>query len=129
MSGFANSWITGWTSPEAFPSWPIDVLEAGEYQLALKYACARENVGCQLKISIGDASQFVNVPVAHDPPLLSKPDHLYSNNYQDKESWAELDVGAFTLEKGESEIVVRLQNLTGDEGIELKSVVLKRINR
>ncbi|WP_417848978.1 sulfatase-like hydrolase/transferase [Thalassoglobus sp.] len=126
-SGFANSWITEWSSEEAYPTWPVDVLEAGDYQVSIRYACARENVGCQLEVSIGKASQLVNVPVAHDPPLRSKPDYLYSNNYQDKESWANLNVGVFKLQKGEADLVVRLKSLTGTAGIELKSVILKRV--
>ncbi|QDT33545.1 sulfatase-like hydrolase/transferase [Thalassoglobus polymorphus] len=127
-SGFANSWITEWASEEAYPTWPVDILEAGDYQVSIRYACARENVGCQLEVSIGKESQLVNVPVAHDPPLLSKPDYLYSNNYQDKESWANLNVGVFRLQKGEADLVVRLKSLTGTNGIELKSVILKRVN-
>lgn len=127
-SGYANSWITDWISTEAYPSWPLEVSQAGEYEVQIRYACRREDVGCQLAVIAGGNQLIVNVPVAHDSPLMLKPDHLYSDNYQDKESWATLTAGTLTLTPGETELAVKLLEVSGARGIELKEVILHRVN-
>ena len=126
-SGYANSWITGWTSTEAFPQWQIDVHEADDYLVSFQYTVRREDVGCQLKVEIGDQSEVVNIPQAFDPPLLPKPDYLYSTNYQDKESWADIVVGSFSLKPGRHALTVRLTSIARERGIDLKSVTLRRL--
>ena len=43
-NGWANDWVTGWTSPDAYPSWPVDVVQPGRYAVTLLYTCAEANV-------------------------------------------------------------------------------------
>lgn len=124
-SGYANSWITGWTSTEAYPSWPLKVLQDGKYDLSIQYGCDARNVGCQLEITIGNASRIVNIPQAAPGELIPKPDRLYSNNYQSRSNWQTLDVGSFGLTQGDADLTIKLKSLTGDAGIELHSVVLR----
>lgn len=125
-SGYANSWITDWKDEKAFAAWPLDVIAAGKYRIELDYACSPENIGSQIEVTIGESVKKVQVNQAHDPPLLSKPDRLYSENYQDKASWKQLDLGEVHLEVGQAELEVHLSSIPGETGIELKNVRLSR---
>ncbi|TWT55561.1 Arylsulfatase [Thalassoglobus neptunius] len=125
-AGYANSWITDWTNTDAFPEWTIEVTEAGRYSLSLEYTCPREIVGSQLRLEIGDQATSVNIPKAFDPPLVPKPDHLFSTNYQDKSAWATLEIDEYELEAGVYPVRVRINSLAGERGIDLRSLTLTR---
>lgn len=125
-SGYANSWITDWTSTDAFPIWTIDVLESGTYSVSLEFTCRAENSGCELEVLIGSQHKSVTISKSFDPPLLDKPDRIDSENYQDKAAWAEYSFGEFKLDTGIQQVSIRLKSLSGGQGIDLKSVLLTR---
>jgi hypothetical protein len=43
--GWANDWVTNWTSKDAYVSWDIDVITSGQYEVTLFYTCPEEDVG------------------------------------------------------------------------------------
>lgn len=110
-AGYANCWIHNWTSQEAFPRWYVDVQDPGIYRVKLFYTCRREDVGNQLSVEIGKQRRLVTVPRFHDPPLVNKPDHVYSTNYQDKTNWLPLDAGSFRLEPGTQFFEIKLHRV------------------
>ena len=122
-SGFANSWITHWTSSDAWPEWTIDVSAEGDYGVAIEYCCRPENIGCEVSVRI-DGEPVVTQPVlkGHHPPLAKKPDRIFSHNYQDKQSWQRLDLGRAHLSEGEHRVSVTVRSIQGAQTIELKSL-------
>ncbi len=129
VSGFANSWIYQWTSTDAKAKWGIDVLTPGTYQATLSYTCKPANTGAVVSLKAGDQKPLqATVTEAYDPPLMKKPDHIYSDNYQDKLGWATLPLGELELKKGETELVLSLEKITGDEGIEVKALELTPVS-
>jgi arylsulfatase A-like enzyme len=124
-SGYANSWLTDWTDPAARPEW--------------QYTCRAEDAGIPLRIEFqGVAATPTDTPperivltgkvaTAFDPPLLPKPDRIPSDNYQDKADWGTLALGEVSLPAGKHRVVVRMENIPGRQGIDLKSVRLTRV--
>lgn len=125
-SGYANSWITEWTSKDSYPRWPIEVLEPGDYHLSIEYACNSQDAGCQFEISVAGQKELIDITQPHVAGLKQKPDHVYSSNYQDRTSWATLEVGTFELPKGHAELIIRFKNKPGEKGIEINSITLQR---
>lgn len=125
-SGWSNSWITDWTSQDAYPHWRIDVLTPGQYRATLRYTCSRQNIGTQMQLTTSNRTLVANVGDAYDPSLMDKPDRLYSTNYQDKPGWLSLDMGTLTLEAGETQLKLTTK-IARDRSIDLKSIVLERL--
>lgn len=126
QAGFANCWIRNWTSESAYPEWQIEFLQSGQYQFSIEYSCRPENVGCELQLDVGEQSLQRDINLAHSPPLQVKPDRIYSNNYQDKSSWAVQSFGTLEVRKGRFAIQLRTK-LAGDEGVELNRITIRAI--
>ncbi len=75
-SGWANDYITNWTSSEGYPWWPVDVVKPGRFEVTLMYVCAKENVGVKVRAEIGGAGVEGVVSAAHDPKPIPSPDRV-----------------------------------------------------
>ncbi|MEZ6067805.1 MAG: arylsulfatase [Planctomycetaceae bacterium] len=136
-AGWANSWIHNWTSMSAFPRWEIEVLEAGEYAVAAQSTCRAADVGCEFELTFTPAGDTGNrlveprtltlrVTDPIDPPLLPKPDRIYSDNYQDKAEWGLVPAGKVELPEGRYVVELRMRARPGSAGIDLKGLLLTR---
>ncbi len=66
-SGWANDWIDHWTDDDSFASWPIEVVEPGEYEIAVNYCSPAPNVGSAFRIEVGEQSVSGTIEIEHDP--------------------------------------------------------------
>jgi hypothetical protein len=66
--------LTNWTDAGAYPSWDVEVLTPGKYEVFLKYACAADAIGTELELSFEGSSVRGTLAEAFDPPLLPSPD-------------------------------------------------------
>ena len=104
-----SSWLTNWTDASAYPSWDVEVLTPGTYEVFLNYACAAEAVGTELELLFEGRSVTAAVAEAFDPPLLPSPDRSQRVESYEKpfKRW----------KLGE----------TGPQAIELRRIELRRI--
>lgn len=122
--GFANDWLTGWTHPEAKVWFEIDVIQPGDYDIELAYACAVAD--SRLHLSIGDQSLVIPVPAAiAAEQTLRHRDAEGSQRYRNRD-WQTLKVGTLSLAKGPAKLTLKAQHLAGSVFIDLKQVKLRR---
>ncbi len=127
-SGFANCWITGWSSGDAYPRWQLDVLGGGRFGVELEYALQPHNVPARIAVEVGDQRLEKTLHQAHHVPLVPKADRFVpSTGYREKASWAWMKMGTIQLQPGVTDLVVRAAHVTGGASIELKSVRLTRL--
>jgi arylsulfatase A len=124
--GFAHDWLENWTDAKSRVWFEIDVAQAGDYEIALRYACAKANAGSRIRVSIGDAKNEATVveaeaPVIPLPHRTSDKDRYYVNR-----RWGVLPVGTLTLPSGPARLTVEVVEHSGMHVMELKGVVLKR---
>ncbi|GMV94078.1 MAG: hypothetical protein AMXMBFR82_38560 [Candidatus Hydrogenedentota bacterium] len=50
--GWANDWITNWTSPEDHVTWDIDIVRAGTYTFALLFTSPESALGTEVALEI-----------------------------------------------------------------------------
>jgi arylsulfatase A len=126
--GFANDWVTHWTSTEAYPSWPLKVIRAGRYEVTLLYGCPPDDVGARLRVEVGSASISGTVEKAHRLEALPRADRVPQDHGAHTDMrWAELPLGSLELPRGENPLVVRATHKPGSHVIDLKAVRLKRV--
>ena len=126
-NGWAGEFITNWTSTEAYPSWPIDVTQPGQYEITLLYNCKAEDVGSKLRVEIGKESLVGQIEKAFAPPPIHTPDRAPHGNAVEK-PWAELPIGTIKLPTGPQTLKVKATHLANRQVMDLKAVRIRKID-
>lgn len=124
--GFAHDWLENWTDAKSRVWFEIDVANAGDYEISLRYACAKSDAGSSVRVSVGDVSTEAKVveaeaPVTPLPHRSSDKDRYYVNR-----RWGVLPVGTLTLPAGPSKLMIEVVQQSGTQALELKGVTLNR---
>lgn len=125
-NGWANDWITRWTDPAAYAAWPIDVVRAGRYAVAVRYSARADQVGARLRVEAGAARVEERIEAIHDPPFLPAPDRVPRGEVHEKE-WATQALGSITLAPGPETLHLRAVSIPGTAAPDVKAVVLRRL--
>jgi len=126
-SGWANDWVTNWTSTKAYPWWEVEVVGAGRFEVTLMYICSKENVGAKVRVEIGGESLEGIVSKAHNPDPIPSPDRVSRGEVYEK-IWAPLTLGTVELSKGRTKLMVKAIEIPGDMAFDLKAVRLRRVD-
>ena len=125
-NGWANDWVTGWTSTDAYPAWPVDVVAPGRYAVTLFYTCAPEDVGGRLRVDIGGQHLEGTVTEAFDPEPRFSPDRVLRGEVYEK-LWKPMTLGTVALPAGRTELALRATYVPGNKTIDLKAVQVRRV--
>jgi arylsulfatase A len=127
--GFAHDWLTGWTSKDAKAWFDIEVVQAGDYEIALKYLCPEADAGSRIRVSVGDAAleavvsgtAIREVHLPHRDQPTAKDRHRFISM-----EWATLPVGKVALPTGRTRLEITVQSKPGQAVMDLKGVILHR---
>lgn len=124
--GFAHDWLTGWTDAASKVWFEIDVVQAGDYAVELRYACPAADAGSKIQLSASDAQLEATVPAAEAPVIpLAHRDERGRERYVNRR-WASLPLGRVTLPAGRNTLTLQPLTCPGRQVLELKGVVLQR---
>lgn len=126
--GWANDWISNWTSTKAYPFWEIDVVRPGQYQITLMYICPKPDVGSRVQVETNGKSLEGIIEKAHDPLPIPSPDRIPRKEVYEKE-WTPLTLGTLMLPKGRSRLYVKALTKPGRTIMDLKAVRVKRMDK
>ncbi|QGJ70138.1 Arsenite-translocating ATPase ArsA [Planctomycetales bacterium 10988] len=122
-AGWANDWITKWTDNGAYPSWPIHVVEEGDYRVLLHYQMAEADEGLKLTIQAGDSTLKTSIQEPFKKEHLPSPDREPRKEVYEKE-WATLEAGTIHLAKGKSTLEIHINKVARPEEFEIKAISL-----
>jgi arylsulfatase A-like enzyme len=123
--GWANDWVTGWTSTDARVYWEIDVVEAATYKFTLMYTCPERDIGAKVCVEVGGRRVEGTITQAHDPAPIHGPDRVARKEVYEK-TWAPLTLGSIALPKGPTRLCVRALTKPGEAVMDLKAVRVRR---
>ncbi len=126
--GWANDWITNWTSTEAYPQWPVKIVRDGDYEVSIDYVCAPENVGVRFRVVLGEASIGGTITEAHNPPHLPSPDRVTRKEVYEKE-WKRLTLGQVKLQRGIADLKIVLESIPGRQAMDVKAVRVRLLQK
>ncbi|RPH99128.1 MAG: hypothetical protein EHM72_11990, partial [Calditrichaeota bacterium] len=124
-AGWANDWITDWTSTDSYPQWLVQVVQDGEYQMAIDYGCNAENIGVQLTIEVSGQRLHCNINAPFDPPQKPSPDRVLRKEAYEK-LWQRIELGSLRLNRGVTDLRLRAVAIPGPAAIDLKAVVIRK---
>jgi arylsulfatase A len=123
-NGYAHDWVANWVRAEDSVYWDIDVVRAGAYEVALRYACPASDVGSKIEVSAGGARATAAVKEATSMETLPNRNLVEGTHYIDL-PWATLPVGRLNLPKGRTRLTVAALDKRSREVMQLKSAVLR----
>lgn len=126
-NGYVHDWFTGWQQPADGAIWTINVVEPGDYRVALTYNCSDGFTGQPIQVRIG--AQTLEKPIANAfvGNLYPSPDRVTRIEAYEKD-WATVPMGQVTLPKGQQKVQVRV-NGKAPVPFELKSVLIEKLAR
>ncbi|HUU26930.1 MAG TPA: sulfatase-like hydrolase/transferase, partial [archaeon] len=127
LAGYANDWVTGWTSTESRLYWDIDVVRSGTYEITLFYTCPKEDIGAKLRVEVAGEHLEGIIEKAHDPEPIPSPDRVPRNEVYEK-VWAPLTLGTMKLQKGRTRLYVKALTKPGNSVMDLKSVRIRWVD-
>lgn len=126
-AGYANDWITNWTSTGDRIAWELDVVRAGRYEVTLRYACAAEDINSKVRIEVGGSAVEGTVGRAHDLKPLPSPDRVPRRGEVYEKVWAPLTLGTVRLDQGRTRLSVAALSVAGRQVMDLKAIELRRV--
>jgi len=124
--GWANDWLTGWTSTSDRVWWNLNIVREGRYEITLQYVCPEACVGSRVAVEIGGETLEATISHPHDPPPLPNHDRTGDAAYDEKE-WAPLSLGTVHLKPGEARLTVRATHVAGTEAMELRAAEVRAL--
>ena len=127
-AGYAHHWITDWTNLAAYPEWPLQCVQAGEYEVDLQYCMKSGNEGAEYLIVIEDQVLETTIDKAYEPESYSQPFRLpgEASKYESK-PWRFHNAGKVTLPEGTFMARIRLLKFPGEQGAEIKGLRIRKM--
>ena len=121
------SFLTNWSEATDWISWPIEVLEAGNYQVEILYTLPQASVPTVLKIESGASRLIHEIQQPNDSPLRGMESDRFLRQESYVKSFAELALGTLSLEAGRQEFSIRAEMITNGQSIDLRMLTLRRV--
>lgn len=96
--GYANDWLINWVNPEDEITWDLNFATSGKYKFTIEYVCPEEDLGSQIKLSVGEKSLKTKVKNAFDEPLYKTYDRAPRAGEMQK-PWGKIEIGELSVEK------------------------------
>ncbi len=117
-----NSYITDWDDVNRSPSWNVNVVRAGRYEVTLMYNCAAKDLGAKVRVELGGGHVDGTVTEAYDPGYVPSPDRVKRRGELYEKTWAPLKLGTVEFDKGPGRLTVKALSKPGAEVMQLKAV-------
>jgi arylsulfatase A len=124
--GFAHDWITDWKKAGQKIWWQNRVVTGGRYRVSLRYACAQDMVGSQLKVSAGGVAITGEIKAAHTPNPVQRPTRIKKPRFV--QTFVVEELGEIELKAGETKTMIELGKPTGESSIDLHSLIWERMD-
>jgi arylsulfatase A-like enzyme len=119
------SYFTNWTSPQDRIEWNVEVMQAGTYELALRYTA--EQAGSLIAATCSEATIEARIPAAHNPPLYGmKEDRADRGQESFAKDFGHFVMGRIQLNKGRTKLVLRALEIKGAQAADIRYALLRR---
>ena len=112
---------------KAYAWWPIEVVEAGRFEVTLMYTCSKENLGAKIEAQVCGEKVDGVVSKVYNPDYIPSPDRVPRKEVYEK-VWAPLTLGTIELSKGRTKLLLKAVEIPGKQAPDIKAIRLKRIS-
>jgi len=121
------SYFTNWTALTDKITCDTKVLADGIFEVDLYYTCPPSSVGSKFTLSLGEEKLQVTLTEAHDPPDMGMEHDRFERGESYVKDFKKLSLGRIKLKKGSSFLELKAQEIKGNELMDFRMLMLKRI--
>ena len=121
------SYFTNWTSLSDKISCETKVLASGIFEVDLYYTCLPSAVGSKFTLSIGGESIQSTINEAHNPPDIGMEHDRFARQESYVKDFKKLSLGTIKLKEGSSTLEIKADEMKGDELMDFRMLILKRV--
>ncbi|MCF8226402.1 MAG: arylsulfatase [Bacteroidales bacterium] len=120
--GWANDWLIGFKEGNNKATWPIEVIETGEYEVYAKLACNNPSAGDKLIWQTSSRQHTFALDKTFSAPRVFTPDRVQRNEVYER-NWPVVKLGNVSLTQGIDNFII---SCTGDglADLELKEIII-----
>lgn len=121
------SFLTNWRSEEDMIYWPVEIHEAGNYEMQFHHTIARENLGATIEILMNNekVAEF-ELKSEFNPPLRGmENDRVPRGSESYVKDFLPLKVGPIRLPAGTGDLKIRAKTIHGGAVADLRGISLK----
>lgn len=120
------SYFKNWTQPDDAMTWDVEIHTPGKYELEILYACAPEDVGSTIEITLNGSRLEGNVSAPHNPPARGAENDRVPRKLESYvKDFKPLRVGIMELPSGRGELRLSAVRIAGREVMEVREVWLR----
>jgi arylsulfatase A-like enzyme len=120
------SYFTAWSETSGVVTWEVELMQAGDYEAVIEYACPAADVGATLELAFAGRTLAAKVTAAHDPPLLGAAEDRVPRVESYTKDWKPLSLGTLHLAQGRGPLTLRATAIPGRQAAEVASLTLVR---
>ncbi|MFK7849362.1 MAG: arylsulfatase [Akkermansiaceae bacterium] len=121
------SYLHSWTQAKDKITWDVEVLKAGTYEVILYYTCRPEDVGCEIQFKSDKSFISTVIKVAHNPPIQGEKENKVYKQESFVKDFKPHSMGRVELSEGKSQFELRALEIPGEQAIEFRLLILKRV--
>lgn len=122
-----DSFFLNWVNTEDEITWDVNVLEAGQYEAVLYYACPEKDLGSTIELRFGDHAVQGKIEIANDPPLLGAENDRDPRQESYVKDFQPMSLGTISLDEGRGTLRLRALDMPGGQVMEIRLMMLYRI--
>ncbi|MCA9061341.1 MAG: sulfatase-like hydrolase/transferase, partial [Planctomycetaceae bacterium] len=120
------SYFTNWTSLDEQISWEVEVLQGGEYEVELHYACAAADVGATIELAFGDGAVTARIDHPVESPLIGAAEDRTLRSESYVRNFGRMTLGTMTLKPGTGQLTLRATEIPGAQVMDFRMLMFRR---
>ena len=121
------SYMTNWVNLEDTITWDAEVAEDGDFEVIVYYTCAKDAIGSEIELSFSNSKVSKNITKYYDPDEYGKENDRSPRIESYVKDFIPLNMGIIKLEKGKGTLVLKGLKKNGEELMDFRLLMLKRI--
>ncbi len=126
------TFMTNWTDTEGRITWNVEVLDEGDFEVEMYYACAADSVGSQIELRLDGEPRSggrieSTIKVANDAPLRGMENDRFERAEGYVRDWRPMKLGVIHLRPGLATLTLKATKVAGNEVADMRLLMFRRV--
>ena len=121
------TYMTSWTTTDDKITWNVDVLDDGDFEVEMYYACDSDSAGSTIELSLGQERISRTIDVAHDVPLRGMEHDHFERVEGYVKQWRPMKLGVIRLRPGRATLTLAATKVPGKMVAEMRLLTFRRL--
>lgn len=122
------SYFTNWKTTNDKMTWDVEIVEGGNFEVEMFYACTENSVGSEVALSLGGSSTMAVITEANNPIAVGpEHDRVERKTQSPMKDFKRLRLGKIHLSKGRGELTLRAPKIVGTDPLEMRMLMFHRV--